>query len=376
MSKLRDDLYQRLHGFKPVKRSYKKQGNSEWYYIDPRYDGDDRRGQIDVINENSPNPRLDDILVDDMHKNPNDYYIWRTRQDNKVRGKHAEREGKIFNKHIPPEGGNPGEDYNCRCWAEPYKPEKVERLGITAKVDLSGLPQYAENDKAEVKSDSYLSPKHKNNQYLIGSLSQEFESNGNPATIGFDNSGGYSYGLYQIATRPGTMKEYLEYLANSSNPKYKIYANILNNAGGNLGALHKTTEFENAWKQLAQYPEFASSQSDFIGKNRYNKIINRITDIQGLNLQERHPVVKDTIRSMAVQHGQAQIPIHSALGTNSNISSWSDEEIINALYDARTNYMAGIHYTDPNDIKKQQNIIYKRYPKERKRALDALKIKY
>ncbi len=93
-------------------------------------------------------------------------------------------------------------------------------------------------------------------------------------------------------------------------------------------------------------------------------------DLSGL------PQYAENDKAMAVQHGQAQIPIHSALGTNSNISSWSDEEIINALYDARTNYMAGIHYTDPNDIKKQQNIIYERYPKERKRALDALKIKY
>ncbi|MBO7555776.1 MAG: hypothetical protein J6T72_00025, partial [Alphaproteobacteria bacterium] len=44
---------------------------------------------------------------------------------------------KIFNKHIPPEGGNPGEDYNCRCWAEPYKPEKT--AGKQQLVDLSGL---------------------------------------------------------------------------------------------------------------------------------------------------------------------------------------------------------------------------------------------
>ncbi len=109
--------------------------------------------QIDVANENALNPQINSILAEDMNKNPNDYYIWRTRQDDKVRGKHAEREGKIFNKHIPPEGGNPGEDYNCRCWAEPYKPKKVERLGISAKVDLSGLPQYAENDKSEIKSD-------------------------------------------------------------------------------------------------------------------------------------------------------------------------------------------------------------------------------
>lgn len=393
MSKLRDDLYQRLHGFKSVKRSHKKQGQSDWYYLNPRYDtDDDPRGEIDVPSENSFNPKLSSILTDEMNENPEDYYIWRTEKDDRVRGKHAEREGKIFNWHIPPEGGHPGEDYNCRCWAEPYRPERhndkpmivdvsglemFKELQKTLKpvdFDTSSLPQYAENDKVTTASDATLLQKH--TKYLIGSLSQEFESNTNPAVIGFDNAGGHSYGLYQIATRPGTMKEYLEYLANHPNPTYKNFAEILNNAGGNFGAMNRTSDFENAWKKLARYSEFTSSQSEFIGKNRYNKIINRIQDIKGLNLQKRHPVIKDVIRSMAVQHGQAQIPIHNALGTNSNISSWSDEKIINSLYDARTDYMAGIHYTDSNDIKKQQNIIHKRYPKERKKALDALKIKY
>ena len=78
--------------------------------------------------ENSPNPRLDDIVADDIQQNPEDYYIWRTVGDDRVRSKHAEREGEIFNWHVPPEGGHPGEDYNCRCWAEPYEPEKYNQV--------------------------------------------------------------------------------------------------------------------------------------------------------------------------------------------------------------------------------------------------------
>ena len=129
LDKLRDNLYQRFHGFKSIKRGYKKQGQSEWYYVDPRYDkDDDPRGQIDVESENSPNPRLNDILADDMQKNPEDYYIWRTKKDDKVRGKHAEREGEIFNWHVPPEGGHPGENYNCRCRAEPYSHDLMVHL--------------------------------------------------------------------------------------------------------------------------------------------------------------------------------------------------------------------------------------------------------
>ena len=182
MNKLRDDLYQMLHGFKSVKRSHKKQGQSDWYYLNPRYDtDDDPRGEIDVPSENSFNPKLSSILADDMNENPEDYYIWRTEKDDRVRGKHAEREGKIFNWHIPPEGGHPGEDYNCRCWAEPYRPERYKDKPMIVDVsgldmfkelqktfkpvdfDTSNLPQYAENDKANVATDAIF---RKNNSVL------------------------------------------------------------------------------------------------------------------------------------------------------------------------------------------------------------------
>lgn len=183
MSKLRDDLYQRLHGFKSVKRSHKKQGQSDWYYLNPRYDSDgDPRGEIDVPSENSFNPKLSSILADDMNENPEDYYIWRTEKDDRVRGKHAEREGKIFNWHIPPEGGHPGEEYNCRCWAEPYRPEKTadkpmivdvsgldmfKELQKTLKpvdFDTSNLPRYAENDKVTTATDATF---RKNNSSVL-----------------------------------------------------------------------------------------------------------------------------------------------------------------------------------------------------------------
>jgi SPP1 gp7 family putative phage head morphogenesis protein len=48
------------------------------------------------------------------------HYIWRTSGDNKVRATHAANNGKIFAWDNPPETGHPGEDYNCRCTAEPY----------------------------------------------------------------------------------------------------------------------------------------------------------------------------------------------------------------------------------------------------------------
>ena len=49
-------------------------------------------------------------------------YIWRTMGDNRVRGRHDNRNGKRFRYDTPPEGGHPGTAIQCRCYAEPVIP--------------------------------------------------------------------------------------------------------------------------------------------------------------------------------------------------------------------------------------------------------------
>jgi len=62
---------------------------------------------------------------------PTTHYIWRTRGDEKVRPSHAANDGKVFAWDSPPPTGHPGEDYGCRCTAEPYQPDMNEHLEIT-----------------------------------------------------------------------------------------------------------------------------------------------------------------------------------------------------------------------------------------------------
>lgn len=57
-----------------------------------------------------------------------DGYYWRGVQDNRERPEHLEREGEFFRWDDPPEGGHPGEDINCRCWAEPALEDIFEAL--------------------------------------------------------------------------------------------------------------------------------------------------------------------------------------------------------------------------------------------------------
>ncbi|MCF4097305.1 phage minor head protein [Maritalea mediterranea] len=58
------------------------------------------------------------------------FYIWTTRQDQKVRASHAANHGKIFAWDNPPPTGHPGEDFGCRCRAVPYVPSSAEQFEI------------------------------------------------------------------------------------------------------------------------------------------------------------------------------------------------------------------------------------------------------
>ena len=62
-----------------------------------------------------------------------DRYIWRSNDDSRVRAVHAEYDDHIFLWSAPPEGGRPGQDWNCRCTAEPI-------------IDLNAIPECATCD--------------------------------------------------------------------------------------------------------------------------------------------------------------------------------------------------------------------------------------
>lgn len=62
---------------------------------------------------------------------PTTHYIWRTKGDGKVRPSHALNDGQVFAWDNPPPTGNPGEDYGCRCWAEPFDAAANEFMTIT-----------------------------------------------------------------------------------------------------------------------------------------------------------------------------------------------------------------------------------------------------
>lgn len=422
-----------IYGLSPLKRENPARGQSEWYYFDPRNAStfSDFK-QIDVPSQDTPNPQAKEIQNYIFKTDPDNYKllygnaqppqenqqnllqqpensttkpIFSNQQNNQIFSQPQNATGQAISNNIAQQPQAPVQNLTETIKSgmpqaiaglpdKNYIEKIKELLGdsgknvqemFKSKLSLDSAKTFTTDDLGRPMSEDSLrhlekyrdrGEKVKNletKHYKIGSLSRQYETGNNPAAVGYDSAGGASYGLYQIATKSGTMKEYLQFLDNSNNSKYKNYAVLLNKAGGNEGALNRTDEFIKTWKKLAEDDDFSSSQSEFIGKNRYERILERIQDIKGLNLEKRHPVVSDVIRSMAVQHGSANIPIHNALGTNSDISSWSDKDIINSLYDARTEYVKGLQNMD---LSIKQNIINNRYPSERAKALQELDIKY
>lgn len=55
-------------------------------------------------------------------------YIWRTSRDERVRPTHEALEGQTIQWDDPPTVGHVGQDFNCRCTAEPNIDELLQRL--------------------------------------------------------------------------------------------------------------------------------------------------------------------------------------------------------------------------------------------------------
>ena len=77
---------------------------------------------------------------------PSTYYIWRTRDDQKVRPSHAANDGRIFAWERPPPTGNPGDDFGCRCIAEPFDPEAAEYITIELSDVSDSGPAWSSGD--------------------------------------------------------------------------------------------------------------------------------------------------------------------------------------------------------------------------------------
>lgn len=135
----------------------------------------------------------------------------------------------------------------------------------------------------------------------LGALSAHFESGLRGVfAIGYDASGGTSYGKYQISSRKGAIRNFIKYLDKKA-PTWaqRLRAAGAANTGGTQGAMPRE------WVRIAgEHPRlFEKLQDDFIHSHYYSPTIQAVREQTGLDLEAQNTVIREVLWSTAVHHG-------------------------------------------------------------------------
>lgn len=166
-----------------------------------------------------------------------------------------------------------------------------------------------------------------------GALAARFESGSDGiAAIGYDRSGGTSYGKYQIASRPGTMSAFLTFLDKEApDLGQRLRAAGPANTGSREGRMPKV------WKEIAAAePErFEQLQEQFIRQSHYEPALAAVRRI-GYNTADFSPAMREVLWSTAVQHGPTGAArIFRQAAENLGQDSTREQPLIREVYDLR-----------------------------------------
>ncbi len=226
---------------------------------------------------------------------------------------------------------------------------KIAFLATPDKHEAQPKPPAKQNKP--VQKHPALAKTHK-----LGKLSERYESNGKPGAIGYDSTGGPSYGSYQIATYTGTFKEFMRWLR----ANHRGYYNKLQAAGGHAAARKGAKRFKRAWRQLAKQKGFAAAQHGYIADTHYI-LLSRKMKRRGINLSRRSHALRDVVWSVAVQHGPGTNIMRRCAKPGR-----SDKKIIDCVYSIRPHYFKRSSAAVKRSVKK-------RFKSEHRRALAMLR---
>jgi hypothetical protein len=176
--------------------------------------------------------------------------------------------------------------------------------------------------------------------WTLGSTSERYETGGRGAatiSTGHGDHGGVSYGAYQLSSRAGTLREYLQQ----------------SNYGEQFAGLTPATPAFNAkWKELARTdPGFAADQHDYIRSSHYEAERDRLK-ARGIDLSERGPAVQDALWSTSVQL-RALTPaivekgLKQKFGPDYALERLSDRDIVEAIQDYKIEHNQRLFRSSP-----------------------------
>lgn len=199
----------------------------------------------------------------------------------------------------------------------------------------------------------------------LGALSRRFEARGDPGAIGRDRTGGWSFGLYQIATLTGTLEAFLAFLGRRS--EFAAFAEGLRRAGGAAAATRGDAVFQRAWKSMALDPDFATAQHDFIQATHYAPYAKALSE-HGLDVFVRSATLRDVAWSVSVQHGAGATGLFLRPWRSLGAANGDDAKLINGVYDDRSR--VDVHFARSTDAVRKS--VLARFKVERADALAML----
>lgn len=104
-------------------------------------------GRADLIGSEEANAASAEAIRAALSRTTSGYYRWRSQEDNRVRdtqeSSHVAANREIYSweegsPHTNPPGLHPGEEINCRCWAEPVSASDLQSAGLVSDDTTTG----------------------------------------------------------------------------------------------------------------------------------------------------------------------------------------------------------------------------------------------
>ena len=206
--------------------------------------------------------------------------------------------------------------------------------------------------------------------HRLGQLSERFESGGagcGTVSSGAGDPGGASYGIWQLSSRAGTAAAFV------AGEGARWRGHFAGTAPGSSG-------FTAAWKAIAarEPAAFAKAQHAFIERTHYFPTLAAVAKDTGLDIDSRHPAVRDACWSVAVQHGGAARILIAAVTTADGMRPRGDARydriLVEAIYAERSRYVRAVaaKLADPGERRTLETVTTTRYPAELTAALAML----
>ena len=261
--------------------------------------------------------------------------------------------------------GKPTEAKPTKTTEKPVEAKPAEKP-TAEKVTPKETPKVPEKKVTEVKPE-VAKPSAEKAPVQLGRLSSKFETGGAKnaaALVGWDSTGGTSYGTYQIAAKVGTMDSFLAFA--QSKGQTDIVSRLKSAGPADTGS--KQGPFVDEWKKISaeKGKDFENLQHAFIEESQYKPAAKALLKATKYDIEKQPDAIKDVFFSTVVQHGQggAKSVFTKALEKSGGPDS-DPKTIISNVYEIRATKFS-------SSTEKVRESVQKRFVQEKSQALDML----